>query len=84
VGETPPLNFLKNKEVERGAEGERWTVREAVLYLLLRLKILLILKSLMWLKVITICRKTIKASNNNKIVKDTFKVVLDIYTLAQS
>jgi hypothetical protein len=23
----PPLNFLKNKEVERGAEGERWTVR---------------------------------------------------------
>jgi hypothetical protein len=46
----PPLNFLKNKEVERGAEGERWTIREAVLYLLLRLKILLILKSLMWLQ----------------------------------
>jgi hypothetical protein len=51
VGEkSPPLNFLKNKEVERGAEGERWTIREAVLYLLLRLKLLLILKSLMWLQ----------------------------------
>jgi hypothetical protein len=52
VGEKspPPLNFLKNKEVERGAEGERWTIREAVLYLLLRLKLLLILKSLMWLQ----------------------------------
>jgi hypothetical protein len=46
-----PLNFLKNKEVERGgAEVERWTIREAVFYLLLRLKILLILKSLMWLQ----------------------------------
>jgi hypothetical protein len=66
--------------------AERETVREAVLYLPLSLKILLLNINEFdgGFKVITICQRTIKASNNNKIVKDTFKVILDIYTLAQS